>query len=288
MTTMRGLDGNTAAALLRRWAVEALERHSREDTLPTSLRHLFYEAVMAGVVAKGDSTRQTRGRRPDQNLTDAVTWLREHGYVPWSVIEDRTRHLTDHRGDGDTIRDGVDEVLDNIRVDPWGDVLPILVAESESAAGVLVRTAFDRRTVIVPTRGQSNGWLRTFVHDQIDRPVAVGYVGDADKAGGDIEANTHRVLDEVLDIKEWERIALTWKQVETHGLPTVPRTDGRNQLTYEVCEVEALPQRILVTLAVDFLDGWLPDGVAWHDVHEREKGQRDEIRQLLNPLEAPA
>ena len=36
------------------------------------------------------------------------------------------------------------------------------------------------------------------------------------------------MLDEVLDIKDWQRVALTWEQVEEHGLPTVERTDGRN------------------------------------------------------------
>jgi hypothetical protein len=276
---VKGLDDNTAAARLRRWAFDVLVRHEAEGTLPTSLRHLFYEAVMAGVIAKGDPTRQGRGRRPDQNLTDAVTWLRQHGRIPWDWIEDRTRRVVDYRGDGPTIVDGVAELLDHIRVDPWEDVLPI-IAESESGAGVLVRTAERYRVSIVPTRGQSTGWLRTAVADSIgDRAVAVCYLGDYDKAGADIEANTYRVLDDVIDVKDWQRIALTWEKVEAHGLPTLPRLDHRDGQTYEVCELEALPQRLLLDAVGAYLERWLD--VDLDDVHEREAGQRREIARLL-------
>ena len=285
---MSGVDGfeygRGAAGELRRWAFDVLVRHGDEDTLPTSNRHLFYEAVMAGVIAKGVDGKQG-GRRPDQNLTDAITWLREQGLVSWGAIEDRTRHIDDHRGDGQTIHDGVYGLLDRITIDPWDDVLPIIVAESESVAGVLVRFAADYRVPIIPTRGQSNGFLRTVVARQLDdRDVVVCYLGDADKAGADIEANTQRVLDEVLDIKDWQRATLTWEQVETHGLPTVERTDGRDGVTYEVCEIEALPQRELIDDVTAYLDGWRD----WDfdDVQVRESVQRDEIDRLLGIEEA--
>jgi hypothetical protein len=281
MTTTTTTGTGTAAARLRAWALSAIERHAAEGTLPTSLRHLFYEAVMAEVIAKG-AVAGAGGRRADQNLTEAVTWLREHGEVPWDVIEDRTRRVHDYRGHGATILDGVDNMLDSITIDPWDDVLPVLVAESESVAGVLLRVADALRVPIVPTRGQANGWLRTTVARQLaGRPIVVGYLGDADKAGGDIEANTRRVLDEVLDIKHWERLALTWDQVESFGLPTLPRTDGRSGVTHEVCELETLPQRVLTDEVEAFLAGWLPDGVDLDDVHEREDEQRAAIRREL-------
>ena len=45
----------TKAERLRQWALAALHRHAAEGTLPTSLRHLFYEAVTAGVIDKTKS-----------------------------------------------------------------------------------------------------------------------------------------------------------------------------------------------------------------------------------------
>ena len=269
---------NTKAGRLRAWALEALRRHEADDTLPTSPRHLFYEAVMAGVTPK----HAVGKRRADQDLTDAVTWLRERGHVPWDAVEDRTRHLHDFRGLGATMLDAVDAVLDGLPLDPWGDVLPVLVVESESVAGVLARLAHTYRVPIVPTRGQTNGWLRTTVARELGgRSIAVAYLGDADKAGGDIEENTRRVLTEVLVVKQWERVALTWEQVEALGLPTLDRVDGRNKVTYEVCEVEALPQRTLTDAVEHFLSIWLPAGVDLGTVRVREQAERGEIRRRL-------
>ncbi len=272
------MTATTKAGRLRLWLLEAVQRHDVEGTLPTSLRHLFYEALMDGVIDK----KSGGARRSDQDLTDAATWLREHGQVPWGVIEDRTRRLADYRGEGATMLDALDAVLDGLRIDFWEDVLPVIVAESESVAGVLERVAHECRVPIVPTRGSANGWLRTDVARQLrGSPVAVAYLGDADKAGGDIEANSQRVLDDVLDIKDWDRVALTWDQVEGLGLPTVPRTDKRNGVTYEVCEIEALPQRALSDEVEAFIAGWLPEGVDLDDVHVREEAQRAEIRRHL-------
>jgi hypothetical protein len=271
-----GLDANTAAGRLRRWALGAVGRHTRDGTLPTSIRHLFYEAVMQGAVPK----HAGGARRSDQNLADAVLWLRENGLVPWDAVEDRTRHLTDRRGHGATVADGVDAVLAGIRIDPWDDVIPILVAESESVAGVLDTITYEYRTVVVPTRGQANGWLRTVVaHRLRGRSVVIGYLGDADKAGDDIEANSRRVLDEVLAIKHWERLALTWEQVEDLGLPTVARTDRRDGRTRLACEVEAYPQRRLVDDVALWLLGWLPVDLDY--VRVREEAEQDEVRRLL-------
>lgn len=277
----RGFETSTAAGRLRRWALDALNRHLAEGTLPTSLRHLFYEAVMVEVIAKGDpSGKPARGRRPDQNLTDAVTWLREQGMVPWEWLEDRTRHMSDYRADGATIAGGVEAWLDRLTIDPYGATLPILVVESESGAGVLSRIAEQYRVPVIPTRGQSAGWLRTEVANRIgDRTVVVGYLGDADKAGDDIEANSCRVLTEVLNVNDWVRIGLTWDQVRTHRLPTVERHDGRDKITRTVCELEALPQRLLLAAVTAYFDGWLAEPLA--DVHEREVAQRADLRTTL-------
>lgn len=271
---------DTKAGRLRQWALEALVRHADDGTVPTSARHLFYEAVMAGIITKGDPNKTGGGRRSDQDLNDALVWLRERGIVPWTWLEDRTRHFLDYRGHGTTMAEAFVNVLDSVRVDPWDDVLPVLVVESESGAGVLVATASHYRVPVVPTRGQTNGWLRTTVTELLEgRTIAVGYVGDADKAGLDIELNTARVLGDVCDIKSWERLALTWDQVDEHGLPTVERHDRRDGRTRLVCELEALPQQLLVATVTAWLDDQL--GQELDDVHERERRGRADLRALL-------
>jgi hypothetical protein len=58
---------------------------------------LFYELVTMGVIAKGGSPDGKKGRRPDQNMIDALTQLRKSGAIPWTDITDETRHLTEWR-----------------------------------------------------------------------------------------------------------------------------------------------------------------------------------------------
>jgi HEAT repeat protein len=80
---------------LRLALLELLEEHERDNALPTSARFLFYELVQRGILSK---QRKTQGRRPNQNISDALTDLRERGDVPWDWIVDETRSLDDSQG----------------------------------------------------------------------------------------------------------------------------------------------------------------------------------------------
>lgn len=71
-----------------------LEEHERDGALPTSARFLYYELVQRGQLSK----ERTGARRPDQNLHDALTDIREDGRIPWDWIVDETRSLDDYTG----------------------------------------------------------------------------------------------------------------------------------------------------------------------------------------------
>ena len=58
--------------------------------------------LRAGAAAKIISKQATGARRPDQDMLDALTDLRNSGEIPWDAIVDWTRSLTadqvrDHR-----------------------------------------------------------------------------------------------------------------------------------------------------------------------------------------------
>ena len=97
------LDGlskpNTKAGRLQRACLELLREHEADDAIPTSGRFLFYELVDRGVVPK--TNRKPDGsearRTPAQDISDALTVLRENGLVPWDWIADETRSLTSWR-----------------------------------------------------------------------------------------------------------------------------------------------------------------------------------------------
>ena len=120
--------GRLRAALL-----ELLAEHERSRALPTSARFLFYELVARGVLSK---ERKERGRRPDQDMSDALTDLRERGEVPWDWIVDETRSLENFTG-APTIGEWMLEVLPQARLDPWAGDVPLILTESRSLAGVL-------------------------------------------------------------------------------------------------------------------------------------------------------
>jgi hypothetical protein len=91
---------DTAAGQLQRILLTMLREHERDGSLPTNGRFLFYELVLLAIVSKESKERSDgkKGRRNDQNMTDALTHLREKGIVPWSWLDDETRSLEDYTG----------------------------------------------------------------------------------------------------------------------------------------------------------------------------------------------
>lgn len=61
------------AAQLRVALLALLQEHRRDAALPTSGRFLFYELVAHGIIPK----QPTGKRRADQDMTEALTQLRE-------------------------------------------------------------------------------------------------------------------------------------------------------------------------------------------------------------------
>ena len=232
--------------------------------LPTSGRFIFDELVQRGIIPKhadGVLRPGAKGqRRPDQNMIDCLTWLREHGEIPWGSIVDETRNLDDFTG-FDSIADGVDAYLNAIRLDPWEGQPPLILTESRSLAGVLRALLREYAARIAPTNGQTAGFLHNDVVPRLTDATPVGYLGDFDLAGGDIEANTKRVLERYAHL-EWERLALTAEQVSNSDYKLTPIVKHDNRFKdggeHLAVETEALSQRVIVKIVRDWLDALLP------------------------------
>jgi hypothetical protein len=87
---------STKAGKLQR-AIWALYReHQRDGMLPTSGRFIWYELLQrAPDLVKKERARGHDGvkRGVDQDVTDALTILRERKIIPWADIVDETRSL---------------------------------------------------------------------------------------------------------------------------------------------------------------------------------------------------
>jgi hypothetical protein len=135
---------------------------------------------------------------------------------------------------------------------------------------------------IAATNGQCAGFLHTAIAPGLRDGSRVLYLGDFDLAGGDIEANTHRVLEREIGGKlAWERLALTREQVRDNGLPVIIKHDRRfkDGGAHEAVETEALSQGVIVRIVRQRLDALLP--MPLDDFLAREARQRAGLRRLL-------
>jgi hypothetical protein len=245
------------AARLRQWLHEAILAHRAAGTIPTTSRFLYYEAVMAEIIRKHG---RSGGRRPDQDVSVALLWLREQGHVGWDEIRDRTRRVFPYTGAA-SILAAAQEAVEMARLDPWRGHTPLLIVESESLAGLCEDLAHEYRIVLVPVRGQSSASL--LVNDvtpYVERGSRhVLYVGDHDRSGYDIEASAQARLESFArQALAWMRVALTADQVAAYDLPLVERVDRRDHQTRLVAECEAMPQATLVALVRQAVGGLLP------------------------------
>ena len=177
--------------------------------------------------------------------------MRESGDIPWDWIVDETRSLDDYVGSA-TIRDAVLERLSVLRLDPSGSEVrpPMVLTESRSLAGVLRSLVWEYAARIASTNGQCGGFLRTVIAPQLQENDRVLYFGDWDHVSSRIEANTKRVLKELVGNLRWERLALTEEQVKKYDLPIIEKTDSRYKggRGLQAVETEALSQTISLSL----------------------------------------
>jgi hypothetical protein len=270
----------TKIAQLRANLAVLLAEHDDHDEIPTSARFLYYELEQRDqgytVHHKPGSTSK---RRPDQYVSEVLMELRLAGQIPWEWIADETRVL-DSWITARTVAQWSIDALDRARIDPWGDKPPLIVCESRSLAGVLRPIAQRYAVPIASTNGQCGGFLRTDLAPNMQTGQQVIYLGDYNRAGADIEANTANVLEAAVGGLTWERLALTAAQIEEYNPPAKWKVDGRDGRTGDTYEAEALGQTELVAILRRHLDRLLPEPLA--AVQVRERAERDAVRRRLS------
>ncbi len=183
----------------------------------------------------------------------------------------------------------MEDHLPYARLDLWGgEPPPLILCESRSLAGVLREIAGAYLCPIAATNGQVGGFLHTDVGPLIESGGGavqrVFYLGDLDFSGGQIEANTRKVLSRY-GVLEWEKIAITEKQQRERNLPTTKKPDHRfKPVRYnDAIETEALKQTEIQRILTERLDWELPEPLAV--VFGREGEQRVQVRNKLRGTE---
>jgi hypothetical protein len=277
---------NSEKGKLQRACLQLLREHEADGALPTSNRFLFYELLDRGVIEKvkrhpdGSPTK----RRADQPVSEALKHLRDNSIVPWRWLVDETRNL-DSWDYAFNVYQYVENVLQYARIDPWErEPPPLILCESRSLAGVLRDIASTYLCPIAATNGQVGGFLHTDLGPTIESMNGavqrVFYFGDLDFSGGQIEANTRKVLSEYGDLS-WERIAITEEQARERDLTAISKPDRRFKPPryYDAIETEALRQVEIQRILTERLEGELPEPL--EAVLAREEQQRVQVRYRL-------
>lgn len=272
----------------------AEEMRARRDALveivledaPTSVRHAFYRAVTFGVVSKDDAGY----RRVQRELLAA----RRDGDIPYDAIVDSTRWMR-LAATFDGVADALEATARFYRRDLWSrSTYRIEVwAESDSIAGVIHPVTEKWAVPLMVTRGyasESFAWSAAQAWATDDRVPVVLYVGDHDPAGLEIESTLQRQLEGFYEDAgglevAWERVGVTWAQVENldlEGMGTTPKRNGhRYPYPFPVAvEAEALPAPFLRSLLDSTITAYV-DPVQLDLLLEVERDERDVLAQML-------
>ena len=241
--------------------VEALDRALVEIVAaepPMTVRQVFYQATVKGLVPKDES----RGYRPVQRRLVA---LRAAGAIPYGWITDNAR-MVRRLNRWEDPEHFAGEVASFYRRDYWAhsDVRVEVWLEKDALAGVLYPVVVNEWGLeLFVTRGfASVSYLESAAEDTREdgRPTFIYVLTDLDPSGVDIARKIAEELPKRAPEVEVNvtRLAVTPEQVETLRLPTRPTktTDARAakfeaQYGTASVELDAIPPSTLRRMVGD-------------------------------------
>jgi hypothetical protein len=288
--------GRGDAAVLRQACLEEIIRLRGDEPLcRTVVRFIYYRMVAQRLVPKDAECVPQPGKKSVKLSSDyvsqALTWLREHGFVDDAEIVDESRSTMNNVG-FPNVRDGLIAYLNVIELDPWDGDPPVLVVESRSLRSFFGPLAEEFRIDVITLGGQSSrGYLANDAARHLGEDTLVLAVVDYDKAGGDIENSAHDRL-RVLAPDwhgEWLRAAVTDDQFQEFGVNQglmITKADNRFKppRSFDTLEAEGVEQSVLEASVRDTLEELLP--VSLEDVIAEEERQQDRARSRLQSWSA--
>lgn len=225
------------------------------EARPASVRHIYYRAVVAGLVEK----KETGYRKVQRQLLA----LRRSGDLPFDWITDEGR-----RAHWPVVERSPSSALSYLaatyRRDPWqepGSPRVEIWCESESIAGVLMPLRTEFSVPIFPLKGQGSEtfvWSAASSYEGDDK-IVVLYAGDYDPAGLQIGVQLEGKLleygHERLDL-DFRRVAINHDQatrLQTLGTPPkqthwIDFAGARHDFVGQAIEAEAIDPKLLRNL----------------------------------------
>jgi hypothetical protein len=245
-----------------------------EDDHPQTVRGVFYQATVRGLVPKTEAGYRTVQR--------VLAYLRQDGRLPWNYIADNTRWRRKP-----TTYDDIHEILDiaaySYRKAIWNDqqVGVEVWIEKDALASVVYESTKKWDVPLMVTRGFPS---LSFLHSSAmeieasGKPYFIYSLTDYDPSGVDISRNIERRLREYAPDTEihFERIAVTPEQISQWALPSRPTktTDTRaKDFNGDSVELDAIPARRLRELVSNAIERHI-DQVALEATRRIEAAER--------------
>ena len=222
---------------------------------PQTVRGVFYQATVLGVVDKLENEYKTVQRNPAD--------MRKNGYIPFIWIADSTRWMRKPRtftGLEAALRENWKFYRRSIWYDQF-DYVEIWM-EKDALAGVLYPITSKWDVPLMVTRGYSS---LSFLHESaeyinsLNKPTYIYCMGDYDPSGVDISRNIEKGLRQFAPDAEihFKRIAVTPAQITKWDLPTRPtkKSDSRSKnFKGESVELDAIPAKKLRELVTECIE----------------------------------
>ena len=230
-----------------------------KDMKPMTVRQVFYQATVIGIVEKDDA-----GYAKVQ--TDLAN-MRRAGDLPYSWLADSTRWQR-KPNTFDSIQQALDETARFYRKALWTDV-PAYVEiwlEKDALAGVIYPITSLYDVPLMVARGYAS---LSFLHSaaeaisDLNVPACIYHLGDFDPSGVNAGEKIEETLREMAPDAEmiFERLAVTEHRIDTWNLPTRPtkKSDTRAKSFGDVSvELDAIKPDLLRAVVKDAIEQHLP------------------------------
>jgi hypothetical protein len=267
---------------------------------PMTVRQVFYQAVVAGLIEKTEAEY-------NQTVARLLLEMRRAGEIPYSWVADNTRWQrkpTTYTG----LAAFIDRHHHAYRRDLWAeaDVYVEVWLEKEALAGVVIDVTAEYDVPLMVSRGFASESYLYSAADAITDHLAAGkqqavvyYFGDFDPSGlhisNSIESGLRRLCDQLLkgfepEMLVFERMAINEGQIRRWGLPSRPtkRTgnshangwpDGRPSV-----ELDALPPSELRDMVRYCIEQHVDLDQLYH-LRAVEAAEREQLRLFGQQLE---
>ena len=289
---MTGTAETYQASHIKRRATKA-EVEARRDALfdivyamkPMTVRQVFYQATVAGIVEKSEA-----GYNKVQ--TDLVQ-MRKEGSLPYSWLADNTRWQR-KPNTYDSVEQALQETAKFYRKSLWADAdcYVEIWLEKDALSGVVYPVTDLYDVPLMVARGYAS---LSFLHSaaeyisDLEVPAYIYHFGDFDPSGVNAGEKIEQTLREMAPDAEihFERMAVTPSQIEMWDLPTRPTkaSDSRSKNFGDISvELDAIPPDDLRALVRMAIEGHLPKR-QFKILKAAEASEREIIMRLVNGME---